>query len=272
MSSLPLDGRVAVVSGANHGIGGATAAELARLGADVAVTYLAYTPTDHDPGRPAAYRVQREQGPETTVAAVQAAGRRAHVVEADLARDDTPAAIFAETEAALGPVSILVNNASGWRKDTFSANRADPLRRPHEAITGDTALPQLLVDARGGALMIAELAASVRRHQLGWGRIVSLTSGGPMGFPGEVSYGAAKSALENYTMSASVELAPDGITANCVHPPVTDTGWITDEIRAFVDTSTDHVHIAQPEEVAEVIAWLCTDAARLVTGNIVRLR
>ena len=50
-----------------------------------------------------------------------------------------------------------------------------------------------------------------------------------MGFPGEVSYGAAKAALENYTMSASTELAPFGITANVVHPPVTDTGWITDE-------------------------------------------
>lgn len=56
MPRLPLSGRVAVVSGANHGIGAATAAELARLGADVAVTYLAYTPHDHDPGRPTAYR------------------------------------------------------------------------------------------------------------------------------------------------------------------------------------------------------------------------
>jgi 3-oxoacyl-[acyl-carrier protein] reductase len=145
-------------------------------------------------------------------------------------------------------------------------------RRHRDELTGDTALPQFLVDARGGALMIAQLAASVRRHRLGWGRIVSLTSGGPMGFPGEVSYGAAKAALENYTMSASIELAGDGITANVVYPPVTDTGWITDEVRAFVDASSDHVHVADPAEVAEVIGWLCTDSARLVTGNIVRLR
>ena len=93
-----------------------------------------------------------------------------------------------------------------------------------------------------------------------------------MGFPGEVSYGAAKAALENYTMSASIELARDGVTANVVHPPVTDTGWVIEEVRAFVGASPDHVHIAEPAEVAEVIGWLCTDAARLVTGNIVRLR
>ncbi len=272
MYGLPLDGRVAVVSGGNHGIGAATAAELARLGADVAVTYLAYTPTDHDPGRPAEYRAQREQGAQATVTAVEAAGRRALAVEGDLVDTETPASVFAEAESALGPVSILVNNASGWRKDTFSPDRHDPLGRHRAALSGDTALPQLLVDARGGALMIAELAASVRRHRLGWGRVVSLTSGGPMGFPGEVSYGAAKAALENYTMSASIELASDGITANVVYPPVTDTGWINDEVRAFVTTSTDHVHIAEPADVAEVIGWLCTDTARLVTGNVIRLR
>lgn len=272
MSTRPLDGRVAVVSGANHGIGAATATQLAQLGADVAATYLAYIPPDHDPGRPPAYRAQRQQGPEATMAAIAAAGRRAHAIEADLTEGNAPARIFAEAEAALGPVSILVNNASGWRKDTFSPGRNDPLRRHHDELDGDTALPQLLVDARGGALMIAQLATSVRRHRLGWGRIVSLTSGGPMGFPGEVSYGAAKAALENYTMSASIELARDRITANVVYPPVTDTGWITEAVRAFVQASRDHVHIAEPAQVAEVIGWLCTEAARLITGNIVRLR
>jgi len=101
---------------------------------------------------------------------------------------------------------------------------------------------------------------------------VSLTSGGPIGFPGEASYGAAKAALENYTMTASIELAPRGITANVVYPPVTDTGWVTGDVRRFVEQSTDHWHVAQPEEVAGVIAWLCTPAADLVTGNIIRLR
>lgn len=181
-------------------------------------------------------------------------------IEADLRDPATPARVFDEVEAELGPVSVLVNNASGWRKDSFAGD---------VTVTADTTDMQLLVDARGGALMIAEYA---RRFRGDWGRIVSLTSGGPMGFPGEASYGAAKAALENYTMTASIELAPRGITANVVYPPVTDTGWVTDDVRAFVERSADHWHVAQPEEVAEVIAWLCTPAAGLVTGNIVRLR
>lgn len=263
MSHLPLEGRVALVSGANHGIGAATAVALARLGADVAVTYLAYTPDDHDPGRPDAYRIAREQHAEVVVATITDAGRRCVAVEADLSDPAAPARVFDAAEASLGPVEVLVNNASGWRKDSFAAGGG---------MTAATIDSQLLVDARAGALMIAELA---RRHRAGgrsWGRVVGLTSGGPMGFPGQVSYGAAKAALESYTMAASTELAPDGITANIVYPPVTDTGWVTDEVRAFVAQSPDHVHVAAPEAVAEVIAWLCTDAAALVTGNVLRLR
>ncbi len=120
--------------------------------------------------------------------------------------------------------------------------------------------------------MIAEFA---RRHiERGgtWGRIVGLTSGGDLGFPEEVSYGAAKAAQVNYTMSAAVELAPYGVTANMIHPPVTDTGWVTDQVRAEVAASRTLIHIASPEEVASVIAYLASDAARLVTGNVLTLR
>jgi len=124
----------------------------------------------------------------------------------------------------------------------------------------------------GAALLIAELARRHVERGATWGRIVGLTSGGPNGFPQEVSYGAAKAALENYTMSAATELAPFGITANIVHPPVTDTGWVTDEVRRFVAESPEHHHVAAPEDVAEVIAWLCSDQARLVSGNIIRMR
>ena len=57
-----------------------------------------------------------------------------------------------------------------------------------------------------------------------------------------------------------------------IHPPITDTGWVNDNVREFAATSSDHFHVAEPGEVAEVIAWLCTDAARMVTSNIIRMR
>ena len=122
------------------------------------------------------------------------------------------------------------------------------------------------------ALLIAEFARRHIARGADWGRIIGLTSGGDLGFPEEVSYGAAKAAQENYTMSAALELAPYGVTANMVHPPVTDTGWVTDAVRGEVAASTELIHVASPEQVAGVIAWLASDAAALVTGNVVTLR
>ena len=180
--------------------------------------------------------------------------------------------MFDEAEQRLGPVSILVNNASGWQADTFAPAPTDRLGRALAAVSPATIERNLGVDARAGALLIAELARRHVARGATWGRIVGLTSGGPNGFPQEVSYGAAKAALENYTMSAAAELAPFGITANIVHPPVTDTGWVTDDVRDLVARSPELHHVAEPAEVAAVIAWLCSDAAWLVTGNVLRLR
>lgn len=131
---------------------------------------------------------------------------------------------------------------------------------------------QFSVDARGGAAMIAEFAQRHCERAADWGRIVGLTSGGPTGFPGEVSYGAAKAALQNYTMSAAFELASVGITANIVYPPVTDTGWVTDAVRKNVRYRPDLIHIVKPEEVAQVITYLASDHAKLITANVVHLR
>jgi 3-oxoacyl-[acyl-carrier protein] reductase len=268
MSQGPLTGRVALVTGANHGIGAATAVALAQLGADVAITYLRFDP---DERQLAAYNQQRQQTGDELAAALVALGVRAHQIEADLSDPAVPAQVLDQVEASLGPVAVLVHNASGWRKDSFAPG-PDQFGRLTDAVSADTFGSQFLVDARAGALLMAGFADRHRSRGATWGRIVTLTSGGPEGFPGEASYGAAKAALENYTMTASIELSGLGITANVVYPPVTDTGWVTDDIRRFVETSPDHVHVAQPAEVAEVIAWLCTDAARLITGNVVRLR
>lgn len=261
--------RVAIVTGANHGIGAATTCALAEAGCDVLATFLRLQP---DADAQPAYNEARAADGTAALAATMQAGGRAIAVEADLADVASIPGLFDQAEAELGPVDILVNNASGWAADTFGDDRSlDELGRPQHALTVDSFARNFAVDTRAAALLIAELAQRMRRRDASWGRIVGLTSGGSSGFPGEVSYGAAKAALENYTLSAAIELADLGVTANVVHPPVTDTGWVTDEVRALVARSPDHVHVAEPADVAEVIAWLCTDAARLVTGNVIRL-
>jgi 3-oxoacyl-[acyl-carrier protein] reductase len=270
-SSRPLDGRVAIVTGGNHGIGAATSCRLAALGADVLVTYLRNTnPVTGDV--PAAYAEQRAADGDHVVAAVEALGRRAIAVEADLADPDTIPMLFDTAEAALGPVDIVINNASGWIGDTFRPVDVDELGREMAPISAATVDPIMAVDARAAALMIGELGRRLAQRRGNWGRVVGLTSGGSSGFPNEVTYGAAKAAQVNYTMSAATELAPLGVTANIVHPPVTDTGWVNDGVREFVARSAGHTHVATPDEVAEVIGWLCTDQARLVSGTVMQLR
>ena len=266
-----LEGRVAIVTGANHGIGAATAQALAANGARVLLSYLRLD-DPVDPAIPDEYRANRGRDASWVVQSIRQAGGQAEAVAADLREPTTPRILFDAAEAAFGPAEILVNNATGWRPDTFRPEREDRLGRALELLATDSATQMLEVDARGSALMIAEFARRHVARAATWGRIIGLTSGGPLGFPGEVSYGAAKAALVNYAMSAALELAEYGITSNVVYPPVTDTGWVTPAVREFVAASREHVHVAQPDEVADVIAYLASDQARLITANVLHLR
>jgi len=271
VTSGPAGGHTAIVTGANHGIGEAAAAALAARGCAVLCTYLRVD-EPAGPGLPAAYRVNRARDGAPVADRIRAGGGRALAMEANLSDPATAAALFDAAEEQLGPVDILVNNASGWVADTFQPAYSDGFGRPVQRVSPGTWLQQFSVDGMAAGLLIAEFA---RRHVARggtWGRIVGLTSGGDIGFPGEVSYGAAKAAQNSYTMSAAMELAEYGVTANMVHPPVTDTGWVNDTVRKLVADSSTMFHIAAPEEVAEVIAYLASDAAALITANVITLR
>ncbi len=263
-----LQGHVALITGANHGIGAATAEALAECGARVLISYLRLAdPEDF----PEPYRTNRRRDAAEVLTSIRRRGGQAEAMERDLRDAATPARLFDFAEAELGPVDILINNASGWISDTFTTGGQHFGMRT-VSVSAATHEQVFAVDARGGALMIAEFARRHIARRGNWGRIIGLTSGGPLGFPNEVSYGAAKSALENYTMAAAFELAPFGITANIVYPPVTDTGWVTDAIRQHVERDAHLIHIVPPEGVADVIAFLSSDYARLITANVVHLR
>ena len=271
MTSGPAGGHTAIVTGANHGIGEAAAAALAARGCAVLCTYLRVD-DPAGPGLPAAYRANRARGGALVADRIRASGGRALAMEANLSDPATAGALFDAAEEQLGPVDILVNNASGWVADTFQPAYTDGFGRPVQPVNPGTWLQQFSVDAMAAGLLIAEFARRHIARGATWGRIVGLTSGGDIGFPGEVSYGAAKAAQDSYTMSAAMELAEYGVTANMVHPPITDTGWVNDAVRKLVSDDPTMFHIAAPEEVAEVIAYLASDAAALITANVITLR
>jgi 3-oxoacyl-[acyl-carrier protein] reductase len=240
----PLLGRIAFVTGSSRGIGRAIAIELARWGADVAV-----------------HAQKNLDLAEGVAGEIRALGRRAMVVLGNVKVKAELEACADQVKAELGPVDILVNNA-GTRQD-------GPF-----ILMGDEKWEEVMnVNLRGTVYATKAFVRGMMNRK--WGRIVNIVSPtGIIGMAGQTNYGASKGAIIALTKSLAREMAPFGILVNAVNPGLIRTELtsdLPDETRRNLLAPTILKREGEPEEVASVVAFLCTDWASYMSGQVVNV-
>ncbi len=239
---MDLRGSVALVTGAQQGIGRAAAVALAREGADIALNYL-----DDKAGAEAGVELCRKEG------------RRAVIVQGDVARREDAVRMVAACVAELGRVDILVNNAGVFPRVKF--------------LDMTDADWDYLVDINlKGSFLCAQAAARQMVTEGHGGAIVNLSSGALRGVKLGVHYSASKGGVVSMTRAMALELAAHGIRVNAVAPGLTDTA------QPRYEHSDDELHamgralplgrLGTPEEIADAIVFLASSKARFITGQV----
>jgi 3-oxoacyl-[acyl-carrier protein] reductase len=233
--------RVALVTGASRGIGAAIAERLARDGAAVAVNYF-----------------KSETEARAVVARIEACGGKAAALKADVGTPGGAKQLVEDTVMQLGRLDIVVNNAVALTFGTIEQ-------------LGDTSLREQFATNVEGPLNAMRAAL---RHLPSGGRVINISSLITMApFPGHLVYGAAKGALDAMTRGWAIELGPRGITVNAVAPgPVETDAFRTNapaEAREMFTKRTPLGRIGQPDDIADVVAFLASHDARWVTGQVI---
>lgn len=264
-----LKDKVAIVTGANQGIGAAIAKALATQGVKVFIIYLRFG-EDYTRTREEAYKQAQKSSADKVLQEIHDAGGTAFAHEVDLADIKNIPEIFAMAEEKFKSVNILVNNAAYCDPDTFEPNTTK-VEKKTGATTNTFSLEtyekHFAVNARATALMMEEFAKRHVERNANWGRIINISTDWADCFPTEISYGASKAAMESFSRSAAVELGKFGITVNIIGPGPIQTGWMSEEVEKAQAKENPLRRIGHPDDVADVVVFLASEQARWITGQ-----
>lgn len=278
MINPQLKGKVALITGANHGIGAATALALGKQGVKVFASFFRppcrYSEAELRRAEAAGvggdvfYQAMQQKPIFELVSQFRDGGMTLSVLEVDLADETNISKLFDTCEEELGPVDILINNHTHCVLETFDPEQTSTEGSGIFLSTAANIDAHFVINSRAYALMMQAYLNQYLKNGLNWGRIVNTSTDAAHCHPLNISYAASKHAIESYSHSAACELGKYGITVNVIAPGPVQTGYILPEDEEALAKSTPLGRVGKPEDVADVTVFLCSEQARWLTGQL----